>query len=224
MQRQPHRAAARDDRSPAEATTRAWLVAFLSLNTRDQGTDFGFQTTLVKKPSCLIRSSCGLLKKIPLRRYNAGVDGVDHLLEDRAYHYERGRDGSIAPVARYRRLYPFQAATGLYSTASELTKWARAVFYDTSFLTQESRLALFSLAPNTPGYALGLHNQERELVTTLPLIWHDGLIAGTHTMIGFLPSCRSFFVLLSNLGFSHDLNGLAWKVAETVLRSATGDP
>lgn len=104
----------------------------------------------------------------------------------------------------------------MYSTATDLHKWAKAIFHESSGTIPPAALRRF--IPSDESYSFGLMRSRFKAHSTgntvlsmgsklasgadTEIIWHNGQIAGTFAFIGFLPGRKVHFVILSNVGFT----------------------
>jgi CubicO group peptidase (beta-lactamase class C family) len=143
----------------------------------------------------------------PLEMNESGVDHTDSLVIRKASNYEITLDGMIKP-ARIRDLCAVAPAAGIYSTLGDLSKWMKAIFIDGRLLSHTSYELMIKPYFDSVtysiihSYAMGWNNILIPLDKSDPahIIFHDGTISGTRTMVGFFPDKQSYFVILSNMG------------------------
>lgn len=142
---------------------------------------------------------------------------IGSLIDKKAYNYEWAADGKPFPIARFRNLSPIGPAGAMYSTIGDMDKWARAIFYPNKTLAQKNREHFY---PNNQGYSYGImhsklsiqkgqkinfafvNNPSQADENLKDFIWHNGQIAGTFALIGFLPARKIHLIVLSNIGFT----------------------
>ncbi|KAJ6066050.1 hypothetical protein N7499_012124 [Penicillium canescens] len=124
----------------------------------------------------------------------------------KGYTWDVGSDTYVAEP--YMTDEAVTGAGAMVSNVHEYTKWLRTMIYQTGPISPEGHAALIQprtvitdmsdlVAPPAPHqlYALGwfIHSYRGE-----PLYWHSGSLAGFGIMVGFLPSKRFGFAMMSN--------------------------
>jgi CubicO group peptidase (beta-lactamase class C family) len=143
----------------------------------------------------------------PLDMNESGIDHSDTLIKLKASNYEITLDGLIRP-ARIRDLSAVAPAAGIYSSMGDLSKWMRALFIDGRLLSRTSYELMIKPYFDSVtysvvhSYAMGWNNLLINLdkADSAHVIFHDGTISGTRTMVGFFPDKQCYFVILSNMG------------------------
>lgn len=142
----------------------------------------------------------------PLGMHDTGLDSLAQLLPNRAYPYEREYGRGLRP-AKPCDPAAVSAAAGMYSTAEDLYRWGRALFFSDSLLGPALRRQF--LTPALEGYAYGLMIRDKRLDRQgfrVPVIEHDGLIDGARAFLTYLPEKDLVVILLSNFGASFPLH------------------
>lgn len=136
----------------------------------------------------------------PLGMRDTGLDSLTQLLPNRAYPYEREYGRGLRP-AKPCDPAAVSAAAGMYSTAEDMQRWGRALFFSDTLLAADHRRQF--MTPVMEGYAYGLMIGDKPLDRqgfTVPIIEHDGLIDGARAVITYLPEKDLAIVLLCNFG------------------------
>ncbi len=138
----------------------------------------------------------------------------DHrrIVRDRAYSYEKARDGFQASPLNYANV----GATSLFTTAPDLTKWLDnfrdpKVGGPKAIARLEERAVLSN--GNKIDYALGLATGEYRGLHTIS---HGGADAGYRSFVLWFPDQQVGVAVLSNLA-SFNTAGIANKIAEVYL-------
>lgn len=136
----------------------------------------------------------------PLGMHGTGFDGLDELVRDRAYPYERA-GGEVYPITRWRNLRPIGPAGAMYSTLADMERWVRALFHSDALLAPDARA---DLLPAEAGYRNGLQRVLMEVPGggQVDVIMHTGQIAGTFGWVAYLPATGRHVIALSNIGFT----------------------
>lgn len=138
----------------------------------------------------------------PLDMTDTGLDSIGNFCPKRAYYYDREYGKGLRPASPID-LAPLSAAGGMYSTAEDLQRWGRALFFTDQLLSPRYRSDFFQ--PFLNDYAFGLKVLDKPLDregTQVPAIEHDGLIEGSRAYFAYLPEKSIGIVLLSNFGCS----------------------
>lgn len=137
----------------------------------------------------------------PLGMLETGFDSLDAFIPGRAYPYEREFGQGLRP-ARPIDLAPLSAAVGMYSSAADLCRWVKNLFFEKKLLSDTAWEAF--LRPVREEYAYGLWIREEKIDRQLriPVIEHDGLLEGGRAYVAYLPEKQLGIVLLTNFGCS----------------------
>jgi CubicO group peptidase (beta-lactamase class C family) len=142
---------------------------------------------------------------------NSGIDDAGFLIKNKAYGYDKVATGIIP--AQLRNLSPIKGAGAMYSNATDLSKWLKALFLTDKLIKSRSRELLlkpfigkYSQKVYEPYYAMGILNGKLPLKSDstkmVTVYWHDGILSGTYNVIAFLPEKKTSIIILTNLGFN----------------------
>jgi CubicO group peptidase (beta-lactamase class C family) len=162
----------------------------------------------------------------PLQMFNTGVDNDKIILEKRAYGYMKE---NFKYIKEYYYYIPNTYAAGdIYSTVEDLYLWDQAL-YSEKLLSDKSKKLMFNAHILTSGlptygasYGYGWLISKILLPSSndsLVMVWHQGYIAGFHSMISRILNDKHLIVILNNTGHTK-----LWEMNSAIFNILYGYP